>query len=197
MVRTNAIGYILSSPQRRRIVRTLFKYSGRLWSCSDLEHLAETPHATTFRTLYELSDLNILDSQKVSKKNIVFKIRESPLVKELKKLAFLEQTIAKKIAKEFIKAIKAEKIISAYLYGSTVTGNLHPHSDIDILIILEKHDKRKERRIQEIASEISYEKNKVISTLFIDKQEIEKVRETQFIKSVKENRELLYGKESL
>ena len=196
-MRTNAIAYIMSSPQRRKIVRTLFKYSGRLWSCSDVEHLAKTPHATTYRTLFQLRDLDILKSLKVSKKNIIFKEAKSPLVDELKKLAFLEQKIAKKIAKEFVSAIKSEKVESVYLYGSTVTGNLHSHSDIDLLIIIGKHDKRKEKRIQEKASEISYERNKAISTLFMDKEEVKKERETQFIKSVKENMELLYGKESL
>lgn len=196
-MRTNAIAYIMSSPQRRRIVRTLFHYPRRLWSCSDLEHLAETPHATTFRTLKQLRDLDVVKSNKVSKKNIIFEIAKSPLVDELKKLAFLEQKIAKKIAKEFINVIKPEKIKSAYLYGSTVTGHVKPESDIDILIILEKHDKRKEKRIQDKASEIAYERNKAISTLFMDKQEIEKEWNSQFLRSVRENMELLYGKKSL
>lgn len=197
MVRTNAIGYVLSSPQRRRIVRTLFKYQGRLWSCSDLEHLAETPHATTFRTLKELGDLYILKSRKVSKKNIVFEIVDSPLVEELKKLVFLEQSIAKKIAGEFVKEIKPEKIESVYLYGSTVTGHVKPESDIDVLIVLEKHDKRKEKRIQDKASEVSYKRNKAISALFMDKNEIKVERDSQFLRSVRENKELLYGKDSL
>ena len=196
-MRTNAIAYIMSSPQRRKIVRTLFSYSGRLWSCSDVEHLAKTPHATTYRTLFQLRDLDILKSQKVSKKNIIFQEAKSPLVEELKKLAFLEQNIAKKIAKEFIKAIKNEEIVSAYLYGSTVTGNLKPESDIDVLIILKKHDKRKEKRIYNKADDIGYKGNKTISPLIMDIKELEEEKETQFIKSVKENHQRLYGKESL
>ena len=118
-------------------------------------------------------------------------------MEELKKLAFLEQNIAKKIAKEFIKAIKNEKIVSAYLYGSTVTGDLKPESDIDILIILKKHDKRKEKRIYDKAGNIGYEGNKTISPLMMDIKELEEEKETQFIKSVKENHQRLYGKESL
>ena len=110
---------------------------------------------------------------------------------------FLEQNIAKKIAREFIKAIKNERIISAYLYGSTVTGDLKPESDIDVLVILEKHDKRKERRIYDKASHVSYERNKTISPLIMDAKELEKEKETQFMRSVKENCQRLYGKESL
>lgn len=106
----------------------------------------------------------------------------------------IENITAKKIANKFVNKIKSKKIYSILLYGSIVKGNLRPESDIDILIVLNEHDKITEEKIFDIAAELSSESNKTISAVIMDIKEINNEKSGQFIKSVKANMELIYGK---
>ena len=140
-MRTDIISFILGSENRKKIVKTIFEYPKRQWSCSALEDLTKISHATIFRTLRGLRDFNILKSVKINKKDILYEAVNSPLVKELKKIINIEKITTKKVAQKFIDKIKSKDIYSAILYGSSAEGNLKIGSDIDILIILYKHNK--------------------------------------------------------
>lgn len=194
-MRTNIISFVLSSENRKAIVKTIFEYPKRQWSCSALEELTKIPHATVFRTLKGLKDFNILKSVKINRKDIIYElVNDSPIAQELKRTLDIEKITAKKIANIFIGNIKSKKITSAILYGSSISGDIKPESDIDILVILNKHDKPLEKEIQDIAAELSSKLNKTISVTIMDIEEINKEKDKQFIKSVKSNMEILYGK---
>lgn len=194
-MRTNIISFVLSSENRKAIVKTIFEYPKRQWSCSALEELTRIPHATVFRTLKGLKDFNILKSVKINRKDIIYElVNDSPIAQELKRMLDIEKITAKKIANIFIGNIKSKKITSAILYGSSISGDIKPESDIDILVILNKHDKPLEKEIQDIAAELSSKLNKTISITIMDIEEINKEKDKQFIKSVKSNMEILYGK---
>jgi len=194
-MRTNIISFVLSSENRKTIVKTIFEYPKRQWSCSALEELTKIPHATVFRTLKGLKDFNILKSVKINRKDILYElVNDSPIAKELKRTLDIEKITAKKIANIFIGNIKSKKIISAILYGSSISGDIKPESDIDILVILNKHDNPLEKEIQDIAGELSSKLNKTLYVTIMDIEEINKEKDKQFIKSVKSNMEILYGK---
>lgn len=188
------MSFVLSSENRKSIVLTIFEYPNRQWSCSALEDLTKKPHATVFRTLDGLSNFGILKSIRINKKDVLYELVNSPLSKELKKIMGIENITAKKIANKFVNKIKSKKIYSILLYGSIVKGNLRPESDIDILIVLNEHDKITEEKIFDIAAELSSESNKTISAVIMDIKEINNEKSGQFIKSVKANMELIYGK---
>ncbi len=194
-MRTNIISFVLSSENRKRIVKTIFEYPKRQWSCSALEELTRIPHATVFRTLKGLKDFNILKSVKINRKDILYElVSDSPIAQELKRTLDIEKITAKKIANRFVDKIKPKKIISAILYGSSISGDIKPESDIDILIILNKHDKPLEKEILDIAAELSSKLNKTLSVTIMDIEEVNKEKDSQFIKSIKSNMEMLYGK---
>jgi len=193
-MRTDIISFILSSENRKQIVRTIFEYPKRQWSCSTLEDLTKISHATVFRTLKGLRDFGIFKSTKINKKDIIYELINSPLTKELKRIINIEKISIRKIIKNFINKIKSKNIYSTILYGSSVRGNLKPESDIDILIILYKHNRILEKKILNIAAELSSKFNKTISTTIMDIKEVNKEKNTQFIKSIKENMEVIYGK---
>ena len=62
------------------------------------------------------------------------------------------------------------------------------------LIILKKHNKILERRMLDISAEISSKSNRTISATIVDIDEINKEKNSPFIKSIKDNMELIYGK---
>src|SRR3989338_1136597 len=193
-MRTDVILFVLSSENRKSIVRTIFEYHKRQWSCSALEDLTKISHATIFRTLKGLLNFGILKSIRINKKDVLYELVSSPLSNELKKIIDIEKITTKKITNKFANKIKSKRIYSIFLYGSIVKGNLRPESDIDILIILNKHDKITEEKIFNIAAELSSKSKKTISSVIMDIKEINKEKNGQFIKSVKANMELIYGK---
>ena len=188
--------FTLGSPHRKEIVKTLLEYPNRLWTASAMENATKISHATVYRTLTELEEFGMLDATKVNKKDIVYQVVNSPLSTELKKITSLKinQEVAKKVAEEFVKKIGKKDIASIILYGSTVRGNCTAKSDIDILIIVKKRSPGEEKEIQDKAAEISLRANKVLSIMIMDEKEIEKEMNSQFIRSLKENWELVYGK---
>ncbi len=194
-MRTNILAYILGTEQRQKIVRTLLGYPKRQWSCSHLEEATKLPHATVFRCLRGLRDLNLLKSSKINKKDIIYElVRESKSIPEIKKVLEMEQRGAKAIAKEFSQAVKSRDIIAIILYGSSVKGEMKPESDIDILIIIRKHNVQREYALYDRAAAISTKYNKAISPLVIDLKEIKAGKKEPFLRSVRESMEVLYGK---
>ena len=194
-MRTNLIGFVLGSENRKKIVETLLAYPKRQWSCSALEELTKIPHATVFRTLSGLHKFGILKSIKINRKDIIYELVNSPLVKELKRIINIEKIAAKEVAVVFMKKIRSkDNIQSVILFGSSVEGNLKPESDIDILIIIKKNNKILEEKIRNIAAEISSKMNKTISTTIMDIKAVNKEKKNQFIISIRENKEVLYGK---
>ena len=99
-----------------------------------------------------------------------------------------------RIAREFSKKIKNKKISSIILFGSSVKGSMKIGSDIDILVVLKKQDGDLKRRLFNKAAEYSSEINKTISVVIMNKIEIKKEKNSQFLKSVKKNHEVIYGK---
>ncbi|MCG2717831.1 MAG: nucleotidyltransferase domain-containing protein [Nanoarchaeota archaeon] len=193
-MRTNIIIYALGSEKRRRIVKTILEYPDRLWSCTQIEETAKVPHATAFRAITAMKDFGILKTTKINKRDLIYHlVKESPLTEELERVLNINKITSRKIAKKLIARIK-DKIHSAILYGSSVTGKMKPDSDLDIMIIVKKHDKETERKIFDESAEISFKVNKTISPIIMELEEIRKEKNTAFIKSVRENMEIIYGK---
>ena len=186
-MRTNLLSFVLSSQNRQKIVRAIFEFPKRQWSCTFLEQEAKLPHATVYRTLSHLKEYGILKTEKINKRDVIYKLAESPITAELRRVMNFEKETTKEIARVFAKKINE----TAILFGSSVKGNMTKDSDIDILIIT-KRDQEKEREIQDIAAKISSDFNRTISVIFMDKKDIKE--NTEFVKSIKENMEVLHGK---
>jgi len=194
-MRTNIISFVSSSENRKIIVKTIFEYPRRQWSCSTLEELTKIPHATVFRTLNGLKEFSILKSTKINRKDMIYElVNDSPMTQEIKRIMDIEKIAAKKSANKLIEHIRTEQIVSAVLYGSSISGDIKPESDIDILIVLNKHDEPLEKEILNTAAELSSKINKTVSVTIMDLKEIRQEKNSQFIKSVKSNMETLYGK---
>ena len=190
------LSFVLSSGNRKTIVKTLFEYPLRQWSCSALEELTKISHATVFRTLSGLKNFGILKTIKVNKKDLVYElVSDSPLAVELKKAININIITAKSAAANLVDLIKSKSIYSIILYGSSVIGNLKQDSDIDILIVLNKHDIALEQNILDKSAEYSSKINKTIAVVIMDKREIEKEKNNIFMQSVISSKVVLYGKE--
>lgn len=193
-MRTDVISFILGSEKRKKIVKTLFEYPKREWSCSSMEDVTGTSHASVFRTLQGLKEFGVLKSVKINKKDILYELVDSPIVKEIKRVMDIEKIAVRKIVKKFLNRIKSKEIYSVVLYGSSIKGGLKAESDIDVLVILNKQNRILERKILDVAGTLSSKVNKTIAVVVMSKQELRKERGSEFIKSVKKDNEVVYGK---
>ncbi len=197
-MRTSLLPFVLASKKRETIVKTILEYPQRQWSCSSLEETTQLPHATVFRTVQGLQNFGLLKTTKINRRDLVYGlVSDAPIVKELQRMLHMEAILAKESALELINQIKSKKIIAAFLYGSAVKNQMKPDSDIDILIILQQHHLATEQEIQQKAANLGSKINKTLAVHIMDKKELKKEKNSVFIKSVKENKELLYGKDPL
>ncbi len=195
MKRTNILGYVLISEKRKAITATLLEFPKRQWSCSALEEQTGLSHATVFRTMITLKEHGLLKTTKVNKKDILYElVEENPMITELKRAINAGRIIAKEIATDFIKKINKKNIVSILLYGSSIKGDIQSDSDIDIFIVLDKVSKKRGKEIYDAAAEFSSKKNKTIAVTIMNRKEIQKEKQSQFLLSVKEASEVLYGK---
>lgn len=194
-MRTNIISFVMESENRKKIARALLDYPERQWGCSALEDLTKISHATVFRTLKGLREFGILKSTRINKKDLMYElVSESPFVKELVRVLDIDKNVSRDIAAIFVSKIKSKEIYSVILYGSSVQGNMKPDSDIDVLVVLAKHNWLKEQKIQDISGEVSSRVNKTINAVVMDLKQLRKEKKSRFVESIIENMEVLYGK---
>lgn len=193
-MRTNILSFALNSDNRRNLALALFDYPDRLWSCTSLEEITNLPHTTVFRTIKGLINFGILKTTKVNKRDLIYQLaKESPVSKEFYNALTFEKRTAKLISQEFANEIKFNKPLSIILYGSAVHGKMKPESDIDVLVILKKEDKHMQEKIKDIAAQLSSRFNKTIAPVVLSIEEFKKEQKKQFLQSVKNNMEVLYG----
>ena len=189
-MRTDILSFVLASENRKEIAKALFEYPKRQWSCTAVEETTKLPHATVFRALKGLTYFCILKQVKINKKDIIYELASSVLAAELKRAINIDKIAARSIAMEFASKIK-HQASSIVLYGSSVKGGLKPESDIDILVVANKAYRKD---IFDAAAGISIKSNRTISPVIVDRKELNKEKKSQFMRSVKENMEVLYGK---
>lgn len=195
-MRTNNIfGFAFATPQRERVVRTLLEYPGRQWSVPTLEQMTGLPHATVYRTVNGLWAMNLLKSLRINRRDMVFTLAEGNLLaKALGKASAAAASEAKEIAQRFTDKIALLGISTVILYGSGVRQALRPESDIDVLVIVEQVTVELRQRIHDIAAELSILFNRPVAALIMSHREVQRERNGQFLVSVRENMEVLYGK---
>src|SRR3989344_25910 len=173
------ISFVWGSDNRKEIIKVIVEYPSRQWSCSALEELTEISHATVFRTILGLKEFGILKSLKVNKKDILYELSKSPFVEEVRKILDINKLTSQKIAKDFSKKIRFNGVNGIILYGSSVKGEIKAGSDVDILVIVHKHNKGLERELFNIAAEYSSKINRTISLVMMDKKEIKKEKSSR------------------
>ncbi|MBI2541364.1 nucleotidyltransferase domain-containing protein [Candidatus Woesearchaeota archaeon] len=189
-MRTDILSFVMASENRKGIAKALFEYPRRQWSCTAVEEATKLPHATVFRALKGLAHFGILKQVKINKKDIIYELASSVLAAELERAMNIDKIAARGIAMEFINKIK-HQAESAVLYGSSAKGSLKPESDVDILVVADKVHKKD---IFDAAAGISQKSNRTISPVVVSRMELNKEKKSQFMRSVKENMEVLYGK---
>jgi predicted nucleotidyltransferase len=78
-------------------------------------------------------------------------------------------------ARRNLENLYGQRLRGVYLYGSAARGQLTPHSDIDIAVILDKIPSRFEEheRTSQLGSDISLQHNTVVLFFFAEERDLE------------------------
>jgi len=80
----------------------------------------------------------------------------------------------RQIAREFQRRLEAiAPLLDLRVFGSRARGNAAPDSDLDVFIELEETTPELRQRISEIAWEMGFERDRVISTVVTTRAELE------------------------
>ena len=81
----------------------------------------------------------------------------------------------RRIFDEFVARVKAKfSNVKIWAYGSRARGDAQWDSDFDLLIVLERVNREADQWIREVAWEIGFENNHVLTTIVLDRKQFEK-----------------------
>lgn len=93
----------------------------------------------------------------------------------------------KRILDEFSRRVR-ERFSKAriWAFGSRVKGNATWESDFDICVVLDRHDDAAERFIRDVAWEVGFENERVITTVVFDSEQFERgpLSESTLVKNI-------------
>jgi len=156
----NALDDILGNKKRVNILRTLFRYPGE-FTGRHIARLCNLSQASVQIHLEALADSDILKINYVGKSRIFSLNKENVLFQPLKDLFQVEEKLIPQLTdsiRDFIKGNPElqESLLSASIYGSILTTEARPDSDIDVLLVIkDKNDKEiSEEQFSELEAKI-------------------------------------------
>jgi len=102
----------------------------------------------------------------------------------------------KSFTKRVVERLRDE-ILALILYGSYVRGEYSKYSDVDVLVVIKRKDKKLKETIYDIAYDIDLEYDILISLLFLTLEEIEMLIEkgSPFIENILLEGVILYDRD--
>jgi len=178
---TDILSRVLGSEKRREIVRAMLNHPEKDWSVPELEKIIGAPHATVWRTVWDMEKAKILRSRLLGKKMKIFNlIKDSPYLSVLKSAVAAEIFPLRGVAEEFAREVsKLGAVESCILYGSVARGAATLESDIDVLVLVKKSTKALKAQITKIASDVSHRTGRSIAPTVLLDSEFDEMAKTK------------------
>lgn len=141
--------------RHRGIIDALLANPKRRFTIRELSIQAQTPYATTWRTVEELRALGALTAERVGTSQYLSVNEDSALLVDLERIRSLELSPHRAAAREFAQRVAGvPQVKKAVLFGSVAERRETAGSDVDIAVVLSRRTKRAVDRIYDVASEV-------------------------------------------
>jgi len=188
----NYLEDIFGSKVKIKIIRTLSKFQDKKWTIRELANFNKMKHSVVIYALKDLQDANLINLEHHGKSNLIMLNKNSILNKVLRVFE-LETETFKELVKD-IKGMLDNRVASCILFGSIVTKEERPSSDIDLLIIT-KNKRIVKDLINKRQKYFSEKYGNIIRPQIFTKKQFNK--NMPFIKTIGKNYILITGEDVL
>jgi len=186
---------ILGSKTSIRVLRTLARYEGKVFTVRELSAAAGVSHPQASAVLKELEKRGVVRLQPVGRAYQVSLNKESYIVNSLIEPLFAaEKNTVDSLVSAIAPFFDDPRIISAAIFGSVARGDEGRASDVDLLIISDDREFANECAAKAMAATLSrfgYE----VSPLIVEKRKFLQDQDADLGKSILERYILLRGRD--
>lgn len=195
MLLQNYLEDLLKSKVALRLVRTLNRYTGRIFTVRKLAEAAGVSVSEAAVVVQELEKYGIVAIQPVGRSYLVELNERSYFVNRILRpiIKAEEQTVAELVS-ILRKYLTHESIISAILFGSVPRGEARDDSDIDLLVISDDLDAAS-THISKAREEVTRVFNGRLSPLIMTRSEIRARARSRLLASILESYIHVAGKD--
>lgn len=186
---------ILGSKTSIRLLRTLARYKGKVFTVRELSATAGVSHPQASKVLKELERRGVVRLQPVGKAYQVTLNHESYIVKSvIEPLFAAEKNTLDSLVSAIAPFFDDPRIISAAIFGSVARGDEGGASDVDILVI--SHDKEFASECAAKAMVITASRfGHALSPLILDEKKFRRDHDIDLEKSILEQYILVRGRD--
>lgn len=132
---------LLGSRAAIRILRTLFKYKGMIFTVRRLAGTASVSHTEANQTIDKLEEFGVIKIQPVGKAYQISLNEKSYFLSNIVGPIFAAESRTRQALVEILqKHLRTKKIISAAIFGSVAAGKEKAGSDIDLIVVSNDRD---------------------------------------------------------
>jgi len=165
---------ILGSKTKVKILRKLSETQAREFTLNEISSALKLSNGSVLPSLKQLADARALVTRK-SGRSVLYRLNlANPMIKEIIRLFPMEDGFYISLAKKFVKGAnpaRLARVSRIILFGSAAAGTARLGSDIDLLFVTDRPDKRVEQKIQTATQEFLEKHDVIISPIFVTERE--------------------------
>ncbi len=175
------------------ILRSLFRYKGKVFTVRGLGRDAGISSVETSRTIEQLEKFGIVKVQPVGRAHQVSLNDKSYILnKIIKPILTAEEKTVSEILTILTKHLTRKKIISAVVFGSVAKGEEKEGSDIDLLVISNDFEYAMEA-VADASEEIALAFHTKIAPITFTRKEFASKKKDYLVRSILSNHILITG----
>lgn len=185
---------VIGSKVKVKILRVMFKFPTKIFTGRELaKQIEDVSHMAVSNSLKSLISMNIIKQEAHGNSQLLSLNKESYLFGILGDLFYHENNTLNNLIKKLRDLLKNyKKEATIVLFGSVVKKTESFNSDIDLLVIT-KHKKDIESKINGLQSVISKEFGNALSPYFMGLKEFKNKKNSRFINEIKKNHIIILG----
>jgi predicted nucleotidyltransferase len=189
------VAKIFGSKANVRVLRTLVRYRGKVFTIRELAKAAGLSHPQASKVLKGLESRGVVRLQPVGRAHQVSLNEESYVLKSVVEPLFAaERETVDSLVSTIRPFFEDERIVSVAIFGSVARGLERETSDIDLLIVAEDKDLANERAAAASVAALT-EFGHALSPLILDREHLTKNGNGGLAKSILAHYTLVYGRD--
>ncbi len=181
---------VLGSKIKVKVLRTLFRYTGKRFSVRELAQLSGIAHPPVLRSLADLEGMNLIRKEKHGTANVITLNRKSNLYPILSALFRWEKEAKEKLVQRLKVLLPPVKM--AVLFGSVQTGREEIGSDIDLLLVT-ANKKKIEDQLSELRLRITEEFGNFLSPIVLTESQFKRAKRQPYALTLAKNYKVIIG----